>query len=338
MLKLITGSGVRCVFAFIWLMALVACDTNRSSLPVSSPTVVKAEEPSLQAEMAATAIPTPVQTPTGTATATPSQGPAPTNKPKSPLTYTRLITLASNLAEPDDLAVAPDGSLYISDVSAGTIQQYTYSDQLTVIVAGLSEPEGMVILADGTLVIAEQGWNRLVHFDPRTKKLSPLLNLRSRAGVLGVDGIELDTISGAEQSVIIPDSANGTVLRASLDGKQVTVIARGFARPTSAWAEADGSILVTDENANALKRIRPNGVVEKLASLPVPDDVIEDVAGNIYVATIGDNAIHMIAAATQRDTVLVSGLSSPQGIVFDADGNLVVADPGHHRLLKVVLN
>ena len=328
---------MRFTSTFILLMALVACDANRSTLPAPSPTRLDAVEPSLQAEMTATAIPMRVPTVKEPATDTPSQGSAPTNQGTLPLTYTRLITLASNLTEPDDLALAPDGSLYISDVSAGTVQQYTDSDQLTVIVKGLSEPEGMIILADGTLVIAEQGLNRLVRFDPRTKKLLPLLNLKSRAGVLGVDGIALDTISGSEPSLIIPDNANGTVLRASLDGKHVTVIARGFARPTSAWMEAGGSILVTDENANALKRIRLNGVVEKLVSLPVPDDVIEDAAGNIYVATLGDNAIHIVAAATQQDSVLVSGLSSPQGIVSDAAGNLIVTDPGHHRLVKVVL-
>jgi DNA-binding beta-propeller fold protein YncE len=66
--------------------------------------------------------------------------------------------------------------------------------------------------------------------------------------------------------------------------------------------------------------------------------VIEDAAGNIYVATLGDNAIHMIAATTHRDTILQSGLSSPQGIIFDAAGDLVVTDPGHHRLLKIVMN
>jgi hypothetical protein len=36
-------------------------------------------------------------------------------------------------------------------------------------------------------------------------------------------------------------------------------------------------------------------------------------------------------------SVLVAGLSSPQGLALDADGNLVVTDPGHHRLIKIVI-
>ncbi len=103
------------------------------------------------------------------------------------------------------------------------------------------------------------------------------------------------------------------------------------------WVEADGGLLVADETGGTLDRVRPDRTLEKLADLPVPDDVVEDGAGNIFVTTLGDGAIHVLPAATGRDSVLVTGLSSPQGMAFDADGNLVVTDAGHHRLVKVVI-
>jgi sugar lactone lactonase YvrE len=248
-----------------------------------------------------------------------------------------IVVLAGNLPGPDDLDLAPDGSLYLSDVEDGTVRQYTPDGRLRVVVSGLSAPEGTAALPDGSLVIAEQGKNRLVRYDPQTKMLTPFLNLENKAPALGVDGIVLDARPPAAATIIIPDSPNGTLLRASLDGQTVTEIARGFVRPTGVWVEADGSLLVADENAGTPDRVRPDGALEKLADLPIPDDMVEDGAGDIFVATIGDGAIHVIPAATRQDSVLVAGLASPQGIAFDADGNLVVTDPGHHRLIKIVI-
>jgi streptogramin lyase len=264
--------------------------------------------------------------------ATPPSTPRPPN-----LSNPAIVVLAENLPGPDDLDLAPDGSLYLSDVVDGTVRQYTPGGRLRVVVSGLSTPEGIVVLPDGSLVIAEQGKNRLVRYDPRTRILTPFLNLENKASALGVDGIALDARPQAAATIVIPDSPNGTLLRASLDGQTVTEIARGFIRPTGAWVEADGSLLVVDETAGTLDRVRPDRTLQKLADLPVPDDVVEDSAGDIFVATLGDGAVHVLPAASGRDSVLVAGLSSPQGMTFDADGNLVVTDPGHHRLIKIVI-
>src|SRR5512143_531486 len=54
-----------------------------------------------------------------TPTTIPTASPAPLNL--SP----QIIVLAENLPEPDDLVLALDGSLYISDLTEGTIKQYT---------------------------------------------------------------------------------------------------------------------------------------------------------------------------------------------------------------------
>jgi len=274
--------------------------------------------------------------PAAPSTRLPSATPLPTPRPLH-LSNPSIVVLAENLPAPDDLDLAPDGSLYMSDVEDGTVKRYTPDGRLQVVVAGLSAPEGIVALPDGSLIIAEQGKNRLVRYDPGTKALTLFLNLENKVSALGVDGIVLDARPPAAASLIIPDSPNGTLLRASLDGQTVTEIARGFVRPTGAWVEADGSLLVTDEYAGTLDRVRPDRTLEKLAVLPVPDDVVEDGAGNIFVTTLGDGAVHVLAAATGQDSVLVTGLAGPQGMAFDADGNLVVTDPGHHRLIKIVI-
>ena len=283
---------------------------------------------------------TPFSAPTLSATFTPAPPPGVTpTMTLSPITaHPQIVVLAANLPGPDDLLRAPDSSIYLSDVSDGTIRRYTKENGLQVYLSGFNEPEGMVILPDGSLIIAEQGKNRLVRYDPTSRTLTPFVNLRKAANQTGVDGLALDAHNPKAPTLIVPDSPNGTVLRVSLDGKTVTQIASGFARPTGACVESDGSILIADEYGNALDRIHPDGTVEKLASLPTPDDVVEDANGNIFVNTLGDNAIHLISAITTRNSILAGGINQPQGIVVDGDGNLIVTDAGNHRLIKLVIH
>jgi sugar lactone lactonase YvrE len=248
-----------------------------------------------------------------------------------------VVIFAKGFSNPDDILLAPDGSLLVSDIGDGTVKQVGLDGSVKVLVSGLSIPEGIVILPDGSLVIAEQGKNRLVRFDPAAQTLAPFLNLKNKTGQDGVDGIALDAREQGAESILIPDSPNGILWRSSLDRKTMAKVASGFSRPTGAWVEPDGSLLVTDEYGGALKRVHPDGRIDNLAKLPVPDDVIEDTAGNIFVAALGDNAIHVIPAATQEENILVSGLAGPQGLAFDSTGNLVVTESGRKRLTVIMI-
>jgi sugar lactone lactonase YvrE len=278
--------------------------------------------------------PTPTIAPV-TETFTPLPPPTPTIVPTATLAPLNLnpqiIVLAENFLEPDDLVLAPDGSIYISDVREGTIKQYTREGQLNLILSGLSAPEGMAFLPDGSLVIAEQGNNRLVRYDFQVKTLLPFLDLPNNTNNLGVDGIIFDGTN-----LIVPDSPNGTVLEVSLDGKTVRQLASGLVRPTGAWVEPGGNLLIADEYGNAVFRLHQDGALEKVADFSIPDDVIADTSGNIFVVTLGDDAVHVLTA--NQDVILVSGLNNPQGIIFDADGNLIVSDSGTRRLLKVLIH
>jgi sugar lactone lactonase YvrE len=270
-----------------------------------------------------TPIPAPTLSPTPISTST-----------STPLNiHPQVVVLADNLPEPDDLVLAPDGSIYISDVTEGTIKAYTLDGQLNLILSGLSSPEGMAFLPDGSIVIAEQGKNRLIRYDPKTKMLASFLDLVNHTSNLGVDGIVFDGTN-----LIVPDSPNGTVLEVSVDGKSVRQLTSGLARPTGAWREPSEDLLILDENGGAVFRLHPDGVLEKVAALSVPDDAIEDARGNIFAVTLGDGAVHVLMAGTNKDVILVSGLNNPQGIIFDADGNLIVTDSGNHRLLKVLIH
>jgi sugar lactone lactonase YvrE len=232
------------------------------------------------------------------------------------------------------LALLADGSILFTDVGNGTVNQIHPNGQVTTLLRGLEEPEGIVVLPDGSLIIAEQKKNRLVHFRPNSVASPTLwLALENKTNNPGVDGLARDAATG---DLIIPDSPNGRVLRVGPDGKNVRVIASGMVRPTGADVERDGSILVADEYGNAVKRIRANGPVESLGHFATPDDVVVDAQGNILVASLGDDSIRMIAARTGAATLVVKA-RSPQGLVLDRDGSLIVAEAGLNRIVRVRL-
>jgi DNA-binding beta-propeller fold protein YncE len=305
----------------LFMLTFAACGIPTPALLPASPTPLP---------------PTPTAVPV-TETFTPLPLPSPTLPPTATLTPLNLnpqvILLAENFLEPDDLVLAPDGSIFISDVAEGTIKQYTQEGMLNLILSGLSAPEGMAFLPDGSMVIAEQGRNRLVRYDFQSKSLQPFLELVNNTNNLGVDGIIFDGTN-----LIVPDSPNGTVLEVSVDGKTVRQLASGLVRPTGAWTEREGKLLIADEYGNAILRLYPNGTLEKVGDFSIPDDVAEDASGNIFVAALGDNALHVLTAQNKEDIVLVSGLADPQGLIFDLDGNLIVTDSGHRQLLKILIH
>ncbi len=297
---------------------LVVTATSNPTAPTAAPSLLPSSTLTLS--------------PTASATLPPTASPALAfTPPASP----RLLVLAQNLSTPDDLVLAPDRSIYFSDVGDRTVMRLDPDGKVTVVISNLVEPEGLAFLPDGSMVVGEQGKNRLLRYDFKTQQLSTFLQMENRTTHPGVDGFIFE---GRSQTLIVPDSPNGTLLRVSIDGKILKTLASGMARPVGADVEANGNILVADENGNAIVRVlRDGGTPKLLARVPLPDDVIVDTLGNIYVNTLGDNAIHYIDARTGASRVLTRNVSNPQGVIFDADGNLIVTDPGNHRIVKLVI-
>src|SRR5512143_3355240 len=172
------------LIAILCLMVSLACEITTPAPLSVTPTPVELNSPTFLS-------PTLPVTETFTPTPLPST-PNPTDT-VTPLNLNpQVIVLAENLPEPDDLVLAPDGSIYISDVTAGTIQQYTPAGQLNPMLSGLRAPEGMAFLPDGSMVIAEQGTNRLLRYDFTSGTLTPFLDLVNHTSNLGVDGILWD--------------------------------------------------------------------------------------------------------------------------------------------------
>ena len=165
--------------------------------------------------------------------------------------------------------------------------------------------------------------------------------------------------------VLISDSYFNQVYRIGADGR-LTVLAgagrQGFAGDNGPATEAlldspgpllvdpAGNILIADQANGRIRRVAPDGVITTLANPGSVAGMTLDAEGNLYYTNTGVHTIRRRASSgattlfAGSDSAGFSGdggpaasarLNSPQGLAFDADGNLLFADSQNQRIRRI---
>ncbi|WP_161554696.1 IPT/TIG domain-containing protein [Ereboglobus luteus] len=232
------------------------------------------------------------------------------------------ITATSGTANPD---------LYITDIQSHTVQKITQTDWQVAAFAGQSGSAGN---ADGAATEA-------LFRSPR--------------------GVAINTAG----DMIIADTGNSLIRTISADGV-VTTTATTFNHPRATVAhDATGDVYIADTSNHLIKKIAPDGTVTLLAGAGIPgyangvgpgvlfnapSGIAIDVAGNLYIADTGNNAIRYLSAVTGSVTTLagkpnaagaVDGAVSaatfraPQGVAVDSNGDVFVCDTGNSLIREI---
>ncbi len=305
--KRILGRPSTLAVGSLLLAALVACSGTTASKPARSPT------------------------------ATPGAVASPTCGPASPARYTPAV-IAHGFGQPDDLTLDRQGRVLFADLGNGSVNRIEPDGRITVLVSGLPEPEGLIAEPDGTLLIAVQGSNgdgidEIRRLAPGSATPTRLIRFINATGNPGLDGISRDPRTG---DILAADSPNGKVYRISPDGKQITLLAGGFVRPTDAVADSVGNVYVADEYGNKVARIAAGGVVKILAQVPLPDDLAFDLDGSLLVTSLGSDALLQLDPASGRALGTVATvLHEPQGLVVDSAGNLSVSEQRANTVVEL---
>lgn len=238
---------------------------------------------------------------------------------------------------PAGIAVAPDGTLFVSDATSRTIWRIGDGGERVTAAApsgGLPDatgagrqvlsPAGLALAPDGTLVVADATGHRVW-------AVSPDGGLRLLAGsVYGYrDGpsnealfrYPSDVALGPDGTCFVADTGNDRIRTITPDGVVTTLggsiydygdgrgSAARFRRPEAITADVDGTCYVADTGNNAVRQITPDGEVTTVAGSPPGGD---------------------------RDGVGAEvGLRWPTGLALGPDGDLWVADHGNGTLRRI---
>ncbi len=255
----------------------------------------------------------------------------------------------AKLNSPYDVALGPDGSLYIADTGNNRIRRVgpdgiistaagggSPSDGLgdggLATAAALLKPQGISVGADGTLYIADSEHHRVRQVSPS----GMIQTIVGTGGTVfngdGLPGIEttlkypLDAVPGPDGSIYIADSQNYRLRKLSMEGSVTTLVQAGSDYVTQVAVALDGMVYYvhySGSNTGQVHMLTPEGVTRLVAG------------GNYSLFCTNTGNLGDDGPSPDSNLAYAWGLALTGG--RGGHSALLVSDTLHHRIRKVYL-
>ena len=274
----------------------------------------------------------------------------------------------ARFADPFGVAVAPDGTIYVTDgVGSHRVRRIAPDGRVTTLAGGargfddgiglaarFDTPSGVAIAPDGAVYVADTGNNaiRRVAADGSVSTIAgdgvagfqdgPAREARFNGPI----GVALD----AGGRLFVADTYNDRIRAIEPDGTVRTVAPEAhFDTPSGIAIDAAGHLLVADTRNRQVLRIDPSGAFAiplGVEALFRPIGVTGSPDGDVYVADergaivqiYADGSSRVLAGSTagfSDGPGLDARFRRPSGVAIAAPGRLVVADAGN-ALVRLV--
>jgi len=274
--------------------------------------------------------------------------------------------LDGQFATPRNLAVGPDGLIYVADSGNHRIQVFDKNGKFLLKWGSpgagpgqFNEPWGIAVAKNGTVYVADTWNHRVQAFTPTGELVNTFGEFadvqndpQAQPGKFwGPRDIAID----AAGNLYVTDTGNKRVQKFTSDGQFIQawggggVVPGKFEEPVGITVDADGNIYVVDTWNRRVQKFDANfnpvlqwDVVgwqgESVVNKPY---ITTDKQGRVFISD--PEGYRIIGYDGKTGQVLVTwgqygqdlaALSLPVGLKVDADGNLLVADADNNRIMK----
>lgn len=284
---------------------------------------------------------------------------------------TTLSLAGLDLNSPAGLALDSDGNLLVADSGNARIRRFRRDGRSDILAAAskempLDRPVGLAMRSDGSLLIADTRGDFLWQLDPQGK--STILPPGGRD--VAVDPFGHIVTAGStwlrrvNPQGLIEILAGNTF--ATYRGDGGPALDARLHRPLGLAVDSKGNIYFTDTGNHRVRCLRldasittvagsgeagfrGDGALATQAHLNSPTYLAVDAFDNVYVSDTGNQRVRVFVpggaiqtfAGTGRNEFSSDGglpsqtsLSFPQGLAFDREGNLYVAERGQNRVRR----
>ena len=242
-------------------------------------------------------------------------------------TKTQVAKLASGL---DNLAIAPDGTIYVSNMDDNSVQSVNPAtgEVKTLTKGKLAAPAGMKLEGD-SLLVADVFAFRAVN--TKTGDVTDVLRAHDSAleypGAVGTGG----------KLIALSSWSTGTVQLLDRETRKELEVLHGFKAPSDALPLADGTLLVAELATGAITKLSGEHFAtrtELAKELAGPAALILGSDGAVYV-TEAAGRLTKIDLATGAKTVVAQELAMPEGVAETPWGTFVVAESATKRVIEI---
>ena len=250
--------------------------------------------------------------------------------------------------KPSDVAVAPDGTVYVADQDSHRIHRFSATGEFLGGwgVYGDSDgqfynPRSVAVAPDGTVYVADTGNHRIQRFSATGAFLGTWGRRGYNDGQFSSPG---DVAVAPDGTVYVADTGNHRIQRFSADGTflgtwGVSGSGNGqLSSPSGIAVASDGTIYVADSGNHRIQRFSASGTFLTTWMAYGSNEVAVASDGTVYAADSWNNRIlHFSATGAFLGTWGASGsgdgqFNKPSGMAVASNGTVYVADSDNRRI------